>query len=720
MHPSPHPPSPSSCLEKNLRILIVDDHAAIHDDFRKILCTHPDDAAFEAAESEIFGEDCNRTPRLKFELSFATQGEQALELVSAAKVSDRRFSLVFMDVRMPPGWDGLETTRRIWDVDPDLQIVICTAYSDRSWEQMMGKIANSERVLILKKPFDPIEVLQLAHALTEKWALLQAARCNKDELEKRVAERTRELLSANSRLAIETAGHLAAVRQVREQAILLEIARDAILVRSLDDTIQFWNRGAEILYGWTAAEAIGGNINELLYAGIANKPAMAARATVLKKGSWSGELSPTNRDGRRVVCDCRWTLVRDEEGQPKSILCINTDVTTKKQLESRFLRTQRMESIGTLAGGIAHDLNNILQPLTLAMDILRDEISTSAGRNMLDLVCQNTRRATSLVGQVLTFARGMEGERITVRPNELAGEISTIIGRTFPKNIVFRLLPDPDERQVLGDSTQLHQVLLNLCVNARDAMQDGGVLTLTVENVPVTEQDAAGHHNAVAGRHVVWSVNDTGAGVPSALLEKIWDPFFTTKALGMGSGLGLATALGIVHSHGGFIIVDSKEDHGTTFRVFLPADDSVSNVPPPASVEPSRCDLRGHGELILIVDDEAAIISVLRAALEFSGYRVLTANNGSSGLRMFLDRQNEIQAVITDMVMPGMDGPALIAELKKTDPSVRIIATTGMTTEANVETIRLLGVHHVVPKPCAVGVTLEALQEVLAVSPSLS
>ncbi|MEO7098752.1 MAG: response regulator [Luteolibacter sp.] len=708
-------------LENNHRILVVDDNEAIHDDFRKILGTDPGEAEFDAEEAEIFGEVPPLTPRLKFELTFASQGAQALELVVAAEQSKQRFSLVFMDVRMPPGWDGLETTCRLWEVDPDLQVVICTAYSDKSWEQMMGKLANPERVLILKKPFDTIEVLQLAHALTEKWSLLQAARRNKNELERLVSERTQALVAANSQLEIETAGHKAAAECVREQAMLLEKARDAIMVRGLDDTVLFWNRGAEELYGWTAAEAMGREIFELIHDGVTfNEVVVTARVAVMKKGSWIGELSQKTKDGRTVMTECHWTLVHDDAGQPKSILAINTDITEKKQLEAKYLSAQRMESIGTLAGGIAHDLNNILQPITLGMDLLRDRLADPSSLKILDLVSQNTGRASSLVRQVLSFARGTEGERTPIRPNELAGEISSIIRQTFPKNIEFRLCPVEDEWLLMGDSTQLHQVLLNFCVNARDAMHDGGLLTLTVENRCIDEHTAAIQPDAAPGRHVVLTVTDTGTGIPAALVEKIWDPFFTTKEQGKGTGLGLSTTLSIVRGHGGFITMETKEGRGTSFHVFLPAGESASSTDSEGAHTEDDSDLQGHGELILVVDDEAPIVSMLRHTLDAFDYRVISASDGASGLRTYFQNKNEIRAVITDMVMPGMDGPAMIAELRKANPDVRIIATTGMATEANIEAITRLGVKSIISKPCAASVILDALKEVLsAKSPAL-
>jgi two-component system cell cycle sensor histidine kinase/response regulator CckA len=711
---SPIPPPSDPALEKNHRILVVDDNPAIHEDFRKILGTDAAADEFAGAQADVFGDLPSAATRLKFELSFAAQGERALELVQAAAAAGRRYAMVFMDVRMPPGWDGLETTQKLWEVDADLQVVICTAYSDKSWEEMMESLGHPERVLILKKPFDTVEVLQLAHALTEKWSLLQAARRNTKELERTVKVRTRELVASNMRLEAETASHQAAAERVREQAMLLEEARDAIILADLTGTILFWNRGAESCYGWTATEAAGQNVLALLYDGSASAEVVAARQAVMENGSWQGELAQKTKEGRVVTAECRWTLVRDATGRPKSILGINRDITEKKLLEAKFLRVQRLESIGTLAGGIAHDLNNILQPITLAMDVFRTQLPASS-LGMVELVSGNAQRATSLVRQVLSFARGVEGERRPIQPNALAEEIASIVRETFPKAIDFQLCLAEGPWPLLGDSTQLHQVLLNLCVNARDALPDGGTLTLAVENIDIGRHEAAMQPDATAGRHVVFTVTDSGTGIPAALREKIWDPFFTTKEQGKGTGLGLATTLSIVRSHGGFITLASEAGRGAAFRVFVPAREPASVAaaePPPAGGSDLQA-LHGHGELILIVDDEAPLLSVLRHTLQFFGYRVVSGTNGAEGLGAYSKNIDEIKAVITDMVMPVMEGPAMIGALKKLNPDVKVIATTGMSSEVSIETIRRLGVERIIAKPCATKAILLALREII-------
>jgi CheY-like chemotaxis protein len=273
------------------------------------------------------------------------------------------------------------------------------------------------------------------------------------------------------------------------------------------------------------------------------------------------------------------------------------------------------------------------------------------------------------------------------------------------------MVSSEDPVTMWGDSTQLHQVLLNLSVNARDAMPGGGVLTIGVGSVEIDAELAATQHDAVMGRYVVLTVGDTGSGIPVALRERIFDPFFTTKAPGSGTGLGLATTLSIVRGHGGFITMESQEGVGTTFRVFIPAgaDEPLAPAEPPAATVIPH----GEGELILLVDDEEPILNLMRQTLEEFGYRVLTCSNGSEAEQAFLWHADDIAAVITDMVMPVMDGPRLIAVMKEIRPAIRVIAISGMTTDASIDIITRHGVQGVISKPFTVATILQTLRQVL-------
>ena len=671
------PPIPSQAgiaLEKNHRILVVDDNEAIHDDFRKILCLNAALAQFDSDEAELFGSNPKRRSRADFELAFATQGPAALEMVRAAWRAGRRYAVVFMDVRMPPGWDGLDTTLKLWKVDPDLQVVICTAYSDKSWEEMSEKVDHPERLLILKKPFDSIEVLQLAHALTEKWALLQAVRHDVEELERTVSRRTQEITAANALLEAEVAGHKRAEERIGELTALLDKAQDAIMVNGEDQRILYWNKGAERIYGWTAEEAIGRHVDQLLF-----KQEPAERSEALRKvretGEWAGELRQVTKDGKPILVESRWTMIYDAEGRPKAKMGINTDITEKRKLAAQVLRMQRIESIGTLAGGVAHDLNNALSPIVLGLELLRLRFPEQQHESLFNTLDLSARRGREIVRQILSFASGVEGDHTIVSLRDLILEQERICRNSFYKMIDIITRVPENLWAVQGDATQLHQVLMNLCVNARDAMPAGGTLTVTATNVATDASSVLVQHGKKSGPYVLVTVSDTGTGISPEVMERIFDPFFTTKAAGKGTGLGLSTVLGIVQQHGGFVDATSEPGAGAQFRVYLPA--TPTKQPGPVVADPAHLPAGNH-ECILVVDDEQPIRDVVKVTLEVQGYRVLTASGGGEAITLFTERHDEISAVITDISMPVIDGPAAIRAMQKVQPGVKIIAMSGI------------------------------------------
>jgi PAS domain S-box-containing protein len=500
-----------------------------------------------------------------------------------------------------------------------------------------------------------------------------------------------------------------AEEQIREQAALLDQAQDAIMVRDLDHKVLFWNKSAEHIYGWTAEEAIGRNVRELIF----KQPSEqfeTARKKVIEEGEWIGEMHQARRDGAAIVIESRWTLVRDEKGAPKSILVINTDITEKKRMESQFLRAQRMESIGTLAGGIAHDLNNVLSPILMAIDMLQMKTIDESGRKWLDVLRTNAERGADMVRQVLSFARGVEGERVALQPKHMIKEIIKILRETLPKSIEISFQIPNDLWIISADATQIHQVLMNLCVNARDAMPDGGSISISAENVFLDENYARMHIEAKAGRFVMISVSDTGPGMSPEIQSRIFEPFFTTKEMTKGTGLGLSTAMTIVKSHGGFINVYSELHKGSQFTLYLPALDK----PGGADAGIVRVDLPlGHGELILVVDDEESIREITRGTLETFGYKVVTASDGTEALALYADKKNEIAVVLTDMVMPFMDGQATIRALQRMNPKVRIIAASGLGAGQRPGEGALDGVSVFLNKPYTAEKLLKTLAQVL-------
>ena len=500
-----------------------------------------------------------------------------------------------------------------------------------------------------------------------------------------------------------------AEQQIREQAALLDQAQDAILVRDRDQKILFWNKGAEKIYGWSAEEAVGKNVKELLFKESSAQFDEAGHA-VIQKGKWQGEIRQARRNGTEITVESRWTLVRDEKGQPHSILIINTDITEKKRMESQFLRAQRMESIGTLAGGIAHDLNNVLSPILMAVDMLQLKTTDEASRKWLDVLRTNAERGGNMVRQVLSFARGVEGERVALQPKHLIKEIVKILRETLPKSIEINFNLPKDLWIISADATQMHQVLMNLCVNARDAMPEGGSISIKAENVFVDENYARMHLEAKPGRFVMISVADTGPGMSPEIQSRIFEPFFTTKEMTKGTGLGLSTALTIVKSHGGFINVYSELHKGSQFTLYLPA----LNTPGTIDAAALQTDLPlGNGELILVVDDEESIREITRGTLETFGYRVLTASDGTEALALYADKKNEIAVVLTDMVMPFMDGSATIRALQRMNPNVRIIAASGLGAGQHAGEGALEGVSVFLNKPYTAEKLLKTLAQVL-------
>ena len=363
-----------------------------------------------------------------------------------------------------------------------------------------------------------------------------------------------------SKIVRDMTSHKRAEQKIQEQAALLDVATDAILVQDLNNRILYWNQGAERLYGWKADEAKGLNVLELLYKDSPHREDVLVSVTL--KGSWQGELHQITKSGKQIIVSSRWTLVRDQAEQPTSILTVNTDITANKQLEAQFLRAQRLESIGTLASGISHDLNNVLTPILLSAQLLQMLHKDQQSQRLLQLQETNAKRGAALVKQVLAFARGVEGERTILQPRHLISEIQQIVKQTFPKSIELYTDISPELWTVFGDATQLHQVLMNLVVNARDAMPNGGILRLVAENLVIDQNYAQMNLDAQVGSYVVITVSDTGTGIPINILPQIFEPFFTTKEVGNGTGLGLSTVIGIIKSHSGFVNVYSEVGKG--------------------------------------------------------------------------------------------------------------------------------------------------------------
>ena len=417
------------------------------------------------------------------------------------------------------------------------------------------------------------------------------------------------------------------------------------------------------------------------------------------------------KDGQIVSGRLTVSLVRQSGGTAPLAIAMVENITERRKLEEQFLRAQRMESIGTLAGGIAHDLNNVLGPIVLSLDLLRLKFPDPGSEELLSTLACCAQRGAAMVHQVLSFARGVGGQRVELQIKHVIRDIEKIANDTFLKHIQVRTMIPPDLWTVQGDPTQLHQVLLNLCVNARDAMPEGGTLTLSAENLAFDAHYVALESEAKPGPYVLLEVEDSGMGMPPEIIEKIFDPFFTTKELGKGTGLGLSTTLAIVKSHGGFIRVYSELGSGTKFRVYLPAQTEASQ----ETVAAAEAEMpRGHGEVILVVDDEPSVQQITQQTLEAFGYRVLLATDGADAVAIYARQREEIAAVLTDMMMPIMDGPATIQALRRLNLHLPIIAASGLAANSHVSQVASLGVKHFLPKPYTAETLLKILRQIFA------
>lgn len=578
---------------------------------------------------------------------------------------------------------------------------------EQRWCRKDGAIVwvHINKTVIRGEAGKPLRTLSAIEDITEKRRLEQ------ERWAMELKQQTRAQLEAQNRAYQENLERLVQerTRQLQAQAELLDLAQDAISVRDMAGGLRYWNKSCERITGWTATEVLGRHVQEFLSPGRIERD--ESLATLLREGHWSGETTIQTKTGRRVTLLSRWTLVRDEQGQPDSVLAIETDITEQKRLEAQFLRAQRMEGLGRLASGIAHDLNNILSPIMMGTALLRSEIKSPEGVSLLETLAGSAQRGSDVVRQLLAFARGSEGERVPVSPGRLVREMARIIEETFPKQITLDVKVPKDIWMVSGDPTQLHQVLLNLCVNARDAMPSSGLLKLSAENVMLDEQGGELLAEGPTGPYVLLRVNDTGVGIPPEVLDRIFDPFFTTKSPETGTGLGLATVQGIVKGHQGLIRVESVPGKGTEFRVYLPALPSAKTG---ASTSAMTQLPRGHGELILVIDDELSLREVTGRILTRYGYQLLTASEGSEGLALFEAHREQVRIVITDMMMPGMDGKATIQALRRTCPELLIIASSGVASQPSLDEIKALNVSAFLQKPFSTQTLLNTVHQVLS------
>ncbi|HVU17191.1 MAG TPA: response regulator [Candidatus Didemnitutus sp.] len=589
-----------------------------------------------------------------------------------SEIASRQFDLILSDFSMP-GFDGLSALALVRDNWPDTPFLF-----------LSGTIGEDKAVEALK------------HGATDYIV--------KDRMNRLVPAVQRALAEVR-----QAALRRKAEARLRDQARWLDEARDAICVTDLNGRLTYWNRSAGQLFGWNDRFSEGRRLEEML--GLFNQGILGEAVTAVGlNGSWTGELQLTGRDGQVVTIESRWTMVRDASGRPESVLLISSDVTERRQLETQLRRAQRLDSLGMLAGGIAHDLNNLLVPIQIATDLLREDSKSPEVERLASMVTHSVERGGALIRQVLAFARGAEGDKQALQVALAIKDVARLLEETLPRSIELTTRVAPELWLVRADATQLSQVLMNLGVNARDAMPSGGQLLMQATNVEVDVASAAGRAGTPPGSYVQITVEDTGTGMPPEILDRIFDPFFTTKAIGKGTGLGLSMVRGIVKNHGGSIVVSSEPGRGTAFQLFLPAVFEASPAPvsaPPAPPKP------GHGETLLVIDDERDIGMLLHNYLKHFGYKPIVAVSGEEGVALFRAHQAEIRAVITDMMMPGMQAPELVGALRAIDPQVRIVLMSGMVGPDGQERIAALKCEGFLQKPMKGEEIAHAIESVL-------
>jgi two-component system cell cycle sensor histidine kinase/response regulator CckA len=678
----------STDLKQNHRILIVDDNTSIHTDFREILCPdNSDEAAADAMEAILFDE--KKPEVMSFELDSAYQGQEALEAVQQALAEKRPYALAFVDVRMPPGWDGVETIARIWEVDPEIQIVVCTAYADYSWEQMRAKVGQPDNLLVLKKPFDNIEVQQLAHALTKKWLVSFQARLQ-----------IAELAQANESLAMSEERFSKAFHQ----------SPLASGIQCLPDQrfVDVNQRFAEVT-GHKRDEMIGRTPAELV---LWERP---AAVDLWYEGLPHQELV---RDQKANLCDRAGALHEmlvslspvALGGQPHALL-LAQDVSERALLERQLRQAQKMEAIGQLAAGVAHDFNNVLTVIQLHAGLIQITLdSASPQKKSVEQITGAAARAATLIRQLLMFSRKQVMQFRHLDLNDILRNEIKMLERLMGEHMQIDFRPQCPIPAIHADSTMVEQIAMNLAVNARDAMPNGGGLTITTSLEIIHRAPTPMDPEERDGKFVCLTFIDTGSGMDTQILNRIFEPFFTTKPVGKGTGLGLSTVFGIVRQHQGWLEVESKPNHGTTFRVYFPAS--------PHSAEKSEpvvdTALRSGRETVLVAEDEEDLRHMVAQVLRIQGYTVLEAVDGRDAIDVWENADCPVDLLLTDMVMPGgIMGSELAERLSIRSPRLKVIYTSGYSPGMAGKDASLLKLPNFLPKPYSIGKLAQFVRECL-------
>jgi len=680
-HPAPRHDLPA-------RILIVDDNPSIHEDFRKILgAKTAAQSHLENVESSLFGDEPVPVDRQGFRIDSAYQGQDALEMVKKSVREGDPYVLAFVDVRMPPGWDGIETLENIWKASPELQAVICTAYSDYSWDEMTSRLGQTDNLLILKKPFETVEVLQMAHALSQKWILGRQATLRMEDLDRMVRQRTAELRASEERFS----------KAFQASPIPIAITRcdDGLIIDS--------NESFSALTGLSAGELRKKTAADLQIWGIISDGQPANPSTRLREKACS--IRRNDGSTRQAVLSTEPLSL----GSIPCLLVIVEDITEHLKIEAQLRQAQKMEVIGRMAAGIAHEFNNLLTVIQGDVGLLQSANPSQLDRNaLLDQIMHASQRAAAFTRQLLAFSRKQVLQPRVLNLCELVSRTKKMLGRLVGEKYEVHVHSESDPVQVRADEGGLEQVLMNLVLNARDAMPEGGIVDISAGLVTLDANAAASNPEARAGRFARMRVSDHGSGMTTQIISRIFDPFFTTKDIGKGTGLGLSTIHGIVKQHEGWVEVTSEVGQGSTFDVFLPHCETPAQAKP---AEKPEAPAEGRGETILVVEDEIAVRELACMALRKRGYQVLHASNGPAAVEVWEKGATAIDLLLTDMVMPnGMSGGELAKNLVARNPKLKIIYTSGYSPEILKQDSLLAQGINFLPKPYDLPALLKAVR----------
>ena len=685
------------------RLLIVDDNEAIHADFRKIL-EPPKGRRLALAETEqlLFGGEAKESALTVYALDSAYQGQEALALVEKSLDEHSPYALAFVDIRMPPGWDGVETLQKLWAVYPELQIVLCTAYSDYSLDDILKLVGHTDSLVILKKPFDIIEVKQLTNALTRKWALTETMRVELKDLDKLVYTRTLELEEANASLKQEAEERTLAERALAAEKHFLDVTlqsiSDAVVTTDMDGHILFINDGASLMTGWEQKTVRHKRFSEALpvrYAEGEVGPGDLVRAVLdaKKRIPFEYPILLESADGQTRRLTVNGAPLTDQNSQIIGVVFTFRDSTMWHLLEQERFKANKLQSIGLLAGGIAHDFNNILTAILGNISGIRSTGALSE-KQMTRLVSAEaaTRRAEMLTKQLLTFAKG--GAPI-LKPASIQELVEASADFVLRGSSVRGVYDFPENLWPVNiDEGQISQVIHNIVINAQQAMLGGGFITVLGENVLVEQEDS--FQQVPAGPYVKISIVDTGIGIPEEDRAHIFDPYFTTKH--KGSGLGLASSYSIIQKHKGYLAVTSEPGVGSTFFFLLPALPNEKISSSPVNAAP----VAGQG-YILVMDDEEDIRDMCQDLLLDLGYDVVCVPGGDEAIRQFTEALHQgrpFDAVILDLTIKGgIGGKETIEQLRLINPDVKAIVSSGYSADPVMANYRAYGFSGVIQKP---------------------